>query len=370
MPNTGTGTDSNSLFYLRPEVAALKSKLDQFVYAECIPAEQIYEQHMKQRHGTDRWTINAIPPCLDQLKIRAKQLGIFNLFIPQHLRHKIPKELYDRDTSSPSSVENHSHGVIPSISLSYREYGIICETLGKCPQIASEVCNCNAPDTGNMEVLLEFGTKEQQQQYLIPLLNGTIRSTFLMTEPDVASSDPTNLQTKLTKIAIRDKYNNNIVIRYEYILSGKKWWSTGAMDPRCKVALIVAKMDYSHPSLIGTEYGTNIHSSSSNRTSTDASTSTYKKHNAHTIVIVPLPHPNIIIQRPLDVFGYDDAPHGHAEIILNNVLITSSYESFIVDEGYGFYISQARLGPGRIHHCMRSIGIGMLFFFVTYCELI
>ncbi|EEC51259.1 acyl-coenzyme A dehydrogenase [Phaeodactylum tricornutum CCAP 1055/1] len=302
--------NSASLTYLRPDVAALKKRMDDFVELECIPAEAEYEAHMKDRNGADRWTMEAVPPCINRLKNRARELGLWNLFVPPHLISRIPER-----------------ALAPAVALSYREYGILCESLGRAPTVAPEACNTSAPDTGNMEVFLEFGTPAQKTTYLIPLLQGQIRSAFLMTEPDVASSDPTNLETKLTK-----KISNGTV---EYILTGRKWWSTGAMDPRCRVALVVAKMDYSDPSC-------------------QAQPQT-SKHGAHTIVAVPLPHPQVIMQRPLTVFGYDDAPHGHAEVVLNGVRLDES--DLIFGEGSGFRVSQARLGPGRIHHCMRALGI-------------
>jgi alkylation response protein AidB-like acyl-CoA dehydrogenase len=190
-----------------------------------------------------------------------------------------------------------------------------------------------------MEVLLEFGTPQQQEQYLIPLLKGEIRSTFLMTEPDVASSDPTNLSTTLVKQQTMGSTTSS------YLLTGRKWWSTGAMDPRCRFAIVVAKMETA---------GTN---------SNDATGSTTKnenKHGKHTIVMVPLPHPSVKMIRPLTVFGYDDAPFGHAEVALEGIPLTS--EHLIGGEGSGFKVSQARLGPGRIHHCMRAIGIAQRCF--------
>lgn len=287
-------------------MAALKKKLDAFVEQDCIPAEKEFADHLKERHGADRWTMDAIPPCLDRLKAKAKSLGLWNLFIPPHLIPKIP---------DPS--------LAPRVALTYREYGILCESLGRCQSLAPEACNASAPDTGNMEVLLEFGTPAQKQKYLLPLLRGEIRSAFLMTEPAVASSDATNLETKLTKVT-----NGS---RVEYILTGRKWWSTGAMDPRCRLALVVAKMD--DPSQRG---------------------QAASKHGAHTIVAVELPHHSVRMVRALTHFGYDDAPHGHAEVALDNVRLTPA--DLILGEGSGFRVSQARLGPGRIHHCMRAIG--------------
>lgn len=330
-----------SLTYLRPEVLEIKKKLDAFVEKECITAERQYDDHLRNRHGPDRWTADAVPPCLDRLKRRAKELGLWNLFIPPHLIHKVP---------------HHDPSLAPSVALSYREYGILCESLGRCPTLAPAACNTSAPDTGNMEVLLEFGTPMQRERYLIPLLRGDIRSTFLMTEPGVASSDPTNLETKLVK---RRRAADGGV---EYELSGQKWWSTGAMDPRCRLALVVAKMDYSqfsHPS-----------SSSSRTSSTDAankgSSSSSARHGAHTIVAVPLPHPKVVCERALTTFGYDDAPSGHAQVRLDGVVLTE--DDLILGEGSGFRVSQARLGPGRIHHCMRAVGIGTVLSLI-YCWL-
>jgi acyl-CoA dehydrogenase len=308
--------DTSSLQYLRPEVQELKNILDRFVNNECIPAEKEYEAHMRNRYGSERWTVDAVPPCLNRLKARAKELGLWNIFLP--IKH-VP------------TVRRIAPELAPKIVLTYREYGIFCESLGRCPDLAPQACNSSAPDTGNMEVLIEFGTLQQQQMYLIPLLRGEIRSTFLMTEPNVASSDPTNLETKLTKIIL----SNGEV---EYELSGHKWWSTGAMDPRCRLGLVVAKMDFSHPSCTASA---NINNS---------------KHGAHTIVIIPIPHKGLRLKRALTVFGYDDAPFGHAEVVFEGVKLTPA--SLILGEGSGFQVSQARLGPGRIHHCMRGIGMG------------
>ena len=316
-----------SLTYLRPEVLQIKRTLDDFVEKECIPAEREYDAHLRNRHGPDRWTLAAVPPCLERLKRRAKELGLWNLFIPPHLIPKIPR---------------HDPSLAPSVALSYREYGILCETLGRCPSLAPEACNTSAPDTGNMEVLLEFGTPMQREKYLIPLLRGDIRSAFLMTEPGVASSDPTNLETKLVKrrraAATAAADGNGAVFEYE--LSGEKWWSTGAMDPRCRLALVVAKMDCSQ----------------FREASAKSAPSSSARHGAHTIVAVPLPHPSVVCERALTTFGYDDAPSGHAQVRLSGVVLTE--HDLILGEGSGFRVSQARLGPGRIHHCMRAVGIG------------
>lgn len=201
-----------SLLALSPKAAALKEKLEKFVNERCIPAEKEYEDHINQFSGKDRWTLAAVPPVVERLKREARDLGFWNLFLP----HPVPDHLVGGDQDDVP--------ITPSMYLSNREYGILCEVMGRSG-LAPDVCNCNAPDTGNMEVLLKHGTEEQQSTYLKPLLQGKIRSAFLMTEPDVASSDARNLKTKLTKMIGVDG-------RVKYVLNGRKWWSTGAMDPR------------------------------------------------------------------------------------------------------------------------------------------
>eukprot|EP00548_Thalassiothrix_antarctica_P007453 CAMPEP_0194142046 /NCGR_PEP_ID=MMETSP0152-20130528/11378_1 /TAXON_ID=1049557 /ORGANISM="Thalassiothrix antarctica, Strain L6-D1" /LENGTH=435 /DNA_ID=CAMNT_0038840861 /DNA_START=10 /DNA_END=1314 /DNA_ORIENTATION=+ len=300
----------SSLSRLTPEIERLRIVLEKFVIEKCQPAEHEYEAHMENRVGRDRWTIDAIPPCIERLKVEAKSLGLWNLFIPPHLLAHVPR------------------GHAPSIPMSYREYGILCEVMGKS-FLAPEACNCNAPDTGNMEVLLHFGTKLQKEKYLAPLLRGEIRSAFLMTEPDVASSDATNIETTLKKM----KRPNGDVY---YILNGTKWWSTGAMDPRCRLALVLARMDYSE-------------------CDENNSTQGQRPHSAHTVVVVDMK--NVEMVRPLKVMGYDDAPHGHAHVRLNNIRLTT--DDLIIGEGSGFAVAQARLGAGRIHHCMRAIGMAV-----------
>ena len=202
--------------------------------------------------------------------------------------------------------------------------------------LAPEACNCSAPDTGNMEVLIKHGSPDQQRRWLGDLLAGRIRSAFLMTEPDVASSDATNIETRLTRVV-----GSKGEVRYT--LSGRKWWSTGAMDPRCRVALVLARMDYSHPSCGGESSGGGGGESNSDM------------HGAHTVVLVPMDTPGVRLVRPLHVFGYDDAPHGHAEVELTNVQLGA--DDLVLGEGRGFEIAQSRLGPGRIHHCMRAVGL-------------
>jgi len=309
-----------SLLALSPKAEALKVKLEKFVTQRCIPAEKDYERHVAQFSGADRWSAAAVPPVIEQLKSEAQALGFWNLFLP----HPVPNHL---------SGESDGNGIniSPSTYLSNREYGILCEIMGRSA-LTPEACNCSAPDTGNMEVLLKHGTKEQQSKYLKPLLKGKMRSAFLMTEPDVASSDARNLETKLTKIV--DGNTGHV----KYVLNGKKWWSTGAMDPRCKIAIVVAKMDYSHPSC------------AAEQKEMDQS-----KRGHQTVVIVPMSHPGVKCIRPLTVFGYDDAPHGHAEVWLENIQLDES--AVVLGEGRGFEIAQSRLGPGRIHHCMRAVGL-------------
>ena len=256
-------------------------------------------------------------PALNVSKGLARSMGLWNLFIPPHLVKGIPPHL------------------APSCPLTFREYGILCETMGRS-FLAPEACNCNAPDTGNMEVLMHHGTEQQKQQYLIPLLEGKIRSAFLMTEPNVASSDATNIQSTLTRI---EKPTTNGP-KVSYVLNGQKWWSTGAMDPRCKVALVLCRMDYSQ--------------CQSNKNSSSSSASN-RRHGAHTVVLIDMNNEGVEMVRPLTVFGYDDAPHGHAEVKLTNIQVSPS--NLIIGEGSGFQVAQSRLGPGRIHHCMRSIGL-------------
>lgn len=308
-----------SLHALSPTASTLKAKLEAFVNDRCIPAEQLYDEHIAKFTGANRWTVDAIPPIIEELKREAQSLGFWNLFSP----HALPDHLI--------SANNGGVNISPSIYLSNREYGILCEVMGRS-SLAPEACNCSAPDTGNMEVLLKHGTKQQQLEYLVPLLQGKIRSTFLMTEPDVASSDARNLETKLTKIIESNG-------RVRYVLNGKKWWSTGAMDPRCQVALVVCKMDYSHPSCAAEQQ----------------QAAKQQRRGHQTIVIVPMSHPGIQCVRALTVFGSDDAPHGHAEVSLNNIELDET--AVILGEGRGFEIAQSRLGPGRIHHCMRAIGL-------------
>ncbi len=227
-------------------------------------------------------------PGLEDLKEKARKAGLWNLFLPK------------------------GYGAL-SPGLSNLEYAPLAECMGRV-QWSSEVFNCSPPDTGNMEVLARYGTKEQQEKWLRPLMEGTIRSAFLMTEPDVASSDATNIETAI----VADKE--------DYVISGTKWWSSGGMDPHCKIAIVMGKTDFEAP-----------------------------RHLQQSMIVVPMDTPGVNIERPLSVFGYYDSPEGHAEITLDNVRVPK--KNILLSEGKGFEIAQGRLGPGRIHHCMRLIGM-------------
>jgi len=263
------------------KVKQLQEKLIDFMQSNIYPNEGNYFDYIEK--SKSRWVV---PPIMEELKNKAKSAGLWNLFLP-----------------------DSKYGA----GLSNLEYAPLAEIMGRS-FIASEIFNCSAPDTGNMEVLVRYGTKEQQDKWLKPLLDGKIRSAFAMTEPGVASSDATNISS-----LIKNDGDN-------YVINGHKWWTSGAMDPRCKIIIFMGKTDKNA-----------------------------EKHNQQTMVLVPMDTKGVNIIRPLTVFGYDDAPHGHAEMTFENVRVPK--RNVLLGEGRGFEIAQGRLGPGRIHHCMRLIGI-------------
>ena len=265
--------------------ATLREKLLAFMDEHIYPNEHAYKQEVDNngKEKGNRWLPTHI---IEELKPLAREQGLWNLFLPKSVR-------------APEGLSN-------------LDYASLCEIMGRIPW-APEVFNCSAPDTGNMETIERYGSEEHKRQWLEPLLRGEIRSAFAMTEPDVASSDATNIGTRIERVGD------------EYVINGTKWWISGAGDPRCKIFILMGKTD------------------------PEAA-----RHSQQSMILVPADTKGVNIKRPLSVFGYDDAPHGHCEIIFDNVRVPAS--NILLGEGRGFEIAQGRLGPGRIHHCMRAIG--------------
>ncbi|MBL8984630.1 MAG: acyl-CoA dehydrogenase family protein [Gemmatimonadetes bacterium] len=266
-------------FELSPRAAALRERLVAFMDQHVYPNESTWWNQM----AANRWQPTAIT---EELKALARAQGLWNLFLPES-----------------------KHGA----GLTNLEYASLCEVMGRC-HFASEIFNCSAPDTGNMEVLERYGTEAHKAEWLTPLLEGKIRSAFAMTEPEVASSDATNIQASIR----RDGDH--------YVINGRKWWTSGAGDPRCRILVLMGRSNPEAPT-----------------------------HLQQSMILVPVATPGVKIERMLTVFGYDDAPHGHGELTFTNVRVPAS--NLLLGEGRGFEIAQGRLGPGRIHHCMRLIGV-------------
>ncbi|XP_075655544.1 putative acyl-CoA dehydrogenase IBR3 [Castanea sativa] len=284
-------------------VQELRNRLIKFMEDHIYPMES---EFYKLAQSSSRWTVH---PEEEKLKELAKKEGLWNLFIPIDSATRARKLIFD---GSNHTLPNGAYDQLLGAGLSNLEYGYLCEIMGRSVW-APQVFNCGAPDTGNMEVLLRYGNKEQLHEWLIPLLNGKIRSGFAMTEPQVASSDATNIECSIKREGDT------------YVINGTKWWTSGAMDPRCKVLIVMGKTDFNAA-----------------------------KHKQQSMIIVDTHTPGVHIKRPLMVFGFDDAPHGHAEVSFVNVRVPA--KNILLGEGRGFEIAQGRLGPGRLHHCMRLIG--------------
>ncbi|MBY8827450.1 acyl-CoA dehydrogenase family protein [Hephaestia mangrovi] len=268
-----------------------RDRVKDFIDREIRPRN---EDYARQSHEGERWKVI---PVIEEVKEKARAAGLWNFFMPPRSGRPHVDDSFEFEGEQLTNLE----------------YALCAEEMGKVGW-ASECFNCSAPDTGNMEVLLRYGTREQKERWLRPLMNGEIRSAFLMTEPAVASSDATNIQTSM----VRDGDH--------YVVNGRKWWSSGVGDPRCKVAILMGKTD------------------------PDAN-----RHTQQSMMILDMESPGVTIERMLSVYGYDHAPHGHGEVVLENVKVPA--ENILLGEGRGFEIAQGRLGPGRIHHCMRTIGV-------------
>ncbi len=268
-----------------------RDRVRRFIDDEIRPRQPDYDR--QQREG-ERWKVL---PVIEEVKVKAKAAGLWNFFMPPR--------------SGRAHVDDSFE--FEGTQLGNLEYALCAEEMGKVGW-ASECFNCSAPDTGNMEVFFRYGTAEQKERWLRPLMNGEIRSAFLMTEPAVASSDATNIQTRMER-------RGDV-----YVVNGRKWWSSGVGDPRCKVAILMGKTDPEQ-----------------------------SRHTQQSMMILDMDSPGVTIERMLSVYGYDHAPHGHGDVVLDNVEVPA--ENILLGEGRGFEIAQGRLGPGRIHHCMRTIGV-------------
>ncbi|GAB2295238.1 Putative acyl-CoA dehydrogenase ibr3 [Dionaea muscipula] len=289
-------------FVPRENITKLRTRLIKFMENHIYPMEN---EFYKLANSSSRWTIH---PAEENLKEMAKQEGLWNLWIPLDSASRARELLFDE--SQKLSLDSHDR--LLGAGLSNLEYGYLCEIMGRSLW-APQVFNCGAPDTGNMEVLMRYGTREHLLEWLVPLLEGKIRSGFAMTEPKVASSDATNIECSIKREGD------------SYVINGTKWWTSGAMDPRCKLLIVMGKTDFTAP-----------------------------QHKQQSMILVDIKTPGVYIKRPLTVFGFDDAPHGHAEVCFENVRVPA--KNLLLGEGRGFEIAQGRLGPGRLHHCMRLIG--------------
>ncbi|PVU87969.1 hypothetical protein BB559_005790 [Furculomyces boomerangus] len=279
-----------------PRAQHLIDTLKRFVEEECIPVEARYAKELGE--GADRWKNE--PPVVEELRIKAKKLGLWNLFLPKEYKE--------------------------SPGLTNYEYGLMCETMGRCP-LAAVATNCNAPNTGNMEVLAKYGNDAQKKKWLVPMMEGKYYSAFAMTEPAVPSSDATNISCKLSHT------------KGGYLINGKKWWISNSGHPKLKLFLVMVRSGKTNEELANSPGGIGLKDI----------------HNQHSVVIVPSDTPGVRVGRPLHVFGYDHAPGGHCEVTFDNVFIP--HENMILGEGRGFEIIQGRLGPGRLHHAMRTVGV-------------
>lgn len=278
-------------FTLTERETYFRDRVKAFIDAEIAPRQAEYHE---QAHSGDKWKVI---PVIEEVKAKAREAGLWNFFMPPHSGQQHVDDTFKFEGTQLTNLE----------------YALCAEEMGKIGW-ASEVFNCSAPDTGNMEVLHRYGTLEQKERWLRPLMNGEIRSVFLMTEPAVASSDATNIETRIE----RDGDH--------YVINGRKWWSSGVGDPRCKIGILMGKTSFEG-----------------------------SRHQQQSQILVPMDTPGIKVERMLSVYGYDHAPHGHGEVSFTNVRVP--VENVILGEGRGFEIAQGRLGPGRIHHCMRTIGV-------------